>query len=512
MSAKTQAGEPRLPRSALAGLGVQTHTPGALASFKTFFVTELKLRWRQPQLPLTLVLFALLTAAYLPEEGASYVTLTVGGQRGVYNPAWVGLVTALFGALIFSLPAFWMVRGLIDRDVRRGTWDLLSSSGVPLQPLLLARWASNTVYLCGLWAAVVLTSLPLLLIRSEAPGAQWWGLGTAFLTLTVPTLALVSAAATAGESLKRLRGGLGSALWVGLWLCLVIGVLSNQPVLDPTGVNAALQQVWTQMSGQPTLKGAEISLGFKPTEQPTAHFIWNGLQFTGAFLITRLAWVLGAAALVVLSARFFQEPASALVGMGKVQEPRRRRFTRLSRFLPALSSLEWSLAWQAVPLWWKLGGVGLWAAGALTDHKALPLLVALPALTTLVALSREARLDELLRTTGVTARLHASRFMLGLVCVLLPMTGIVFRTQSAADLLTVLSSATLLTGLAALLHRVGLRPMSSQLLLLTLWYVGPFQHTPVLDILQPGRWPGVLLTGLLLMALSLWPARNQRQQ
>ena len=84
--------------------------------------------------------------------------------------------------------------------------------------------------------------------------------------------------------------------------------------------------------------------------------------------------------------------------------------------------------------------------------------------------------------------------------------------RPAGALEPVLSSATLLTGLAALLHRVGLRPMSSQLLLLTLWYVGPFQHTPVLDILQPGRWPGVLLTGLLLMALSLWPARNQRQQ
>jgi hypothetical protein len=64
----------------------------------------------------------------LPPHDASYVTLQMGGHRGIYNSAYVGTLVSMETTLILSLAGLYLVKNAMERDTRTGVGQILAST------------------------------------------------------------------------------------------------------------------------------------------------------------------------------------------------------------------------------------------------------------------------------------------------------------------------------------------------------------------------------------------------
>jgi len=480
---------------------------------------ELRLRRRTPGLPLLALLLVVLTAAYLPPASASYQTLSVYGQRGLYTSAWVGLVISVLGSVAFSLPAFLLVRGRTARDAGRRVLPLLLAS--PLRPatLLLSRWLAQTLYLWVLWGLVALTSLPLLLVRGEADGVQLFSLIVPTLLITAPTLALVSAVATVWDCLPALGGLGGSLAYLMLWAASVmLAILGPGSAPDPLGVRLPLLQVAQALapaSDAPpavSLGSVDLNVGVVPAPvrsagQPLAQQ-WSGLTWNTLWILSRLGWLPVSALLVWLGAQAFRAPRLALHASVR---PSSARLSRLPGWAKApglrVALTEVRLATGSIPRWLPWVSVGLWLVGWTTPSTdALLLIVGVPLACQLVTLPRRTGMADLLSSAARqdvagTGGLSLARTRLMALVLLLPASSALLRHLSLGELAPaagLLASVLLTLTLLLLLEQLEVQALNMEIGLLLLWYAGPFNRLEALDSSSPAHWPLVLGVALLL--------------
>ncbi|NIV39047.1 MAG: hypothetical protein GWN58_59405, partial [Anaerolineae bacterium] len=86
---------------------------------------------------------------------------------------------------------------------------------------VVGKWLSNVAVLVVIVGTMALAAGAMQLIRGEEMRLQLGALLAPFLWLTLPPLFLVAALAILFETLPRLRGGLGNALYALAWLALL---------------------------------------------------------------------------------------------------------------------------------------------------------------------------------------------------------------------------------------------------------------------------------------------------
>ncbi|MCC6191297.1 MAG: hypothetical protein IT318_19925 [Anaerolineales bacterium] len=253
---------------------------------------------------------------FVPPAGASYAAMALGDYRGVYNSAWVGTMVAIMTSLFLTLAGFYLVKDAVERDERTGVGQILAAT--PLSKLLyvLGKALSNFAVLAAMAAVLAVAALAMQLIRAEDARVDLWALGSPFVLIVLPPLAMVAALAVLFETVRFLRGGFGNISYFFLWIAVIVAgaILPSQgesgprPVNDLLGINIPLAQMTAAAkAAYPAYDGA-VTVGISAVETGALAmqtFEWAGMAWTPAQAAGRLLWVGAAVGVALLAAVFF---------------------------------------------------------------------------------------------------------------------------------------------------------------------------------------------------------------
>ena len=148
---------------------------------------------------------------------AGYVRLTIHGQRGVFNSAWVGTLTAVTVGSLLPLVGFYLVKNSVDRDRRTGVGEILAATPLPNAVYTLSKALSNFVLLASIPALLAIGAAITQLLAHEESHVELASLLAPMVLLALPPVAITAALAVLFETVTWLRGTLGNVVFFFLW-------------------------------------------------------------------------------------------------------------------------------------------------------------------------------------------------------------------------------------------------------------------------------------------------------
>jgi len=432
-------------------------------------VADFRERVRRPAYLLMLISAVGLGLVAVPAVDSHWSVLVIGGFRGRYTSAYVGMVTALTSALWLTLVGFYLVRDAVARDERTGVGQLIAASPMRTPAYLAAKLLSNVAVLASMTAVLAGTAVVLQLLRGESRTVDPVALLLPFALVALPMLVVTGAAALLFEATPVLRGGLGNVLWVFVWM---VGAIAGQSARAPFG-GLGLQRV-----SLPAGASQDVGFGLMYVDEPLRVFEWPGLRLSPAFLGGRVALVLVGLALALLPALWFHrfdrparpgrsfgpEPRTAYPGLPRT--PPRPGFT-----FPRLLAGEARILVAGAPLWWWLGAGALGLAGLAVPRGAVL------AAAWIWPVLLWSRLGTQPRSSGVAALLDAfasprrrvlAEYGAGVLLAAVLGLGPAVR---AADWLGAAAGALFIPALALLLGTLTGAPRAFQAVYTVLWYL-----------------------------------------
>ncbi len=516
---------------------------------------------------LAMLLFSVfLTYFFLPApDSVFYGNIVMGPARPAYTSAAVGTLVTLLMGEFFTLFAFYLVKGSIERDRRTGVGQVIATTPIRRAVYMLGKWLSNVAVVAAMVAVIILAAGMLQLVRGEDPRIDLWALAAPLIIILLPALVLVCALAVLFESINLLRGGVGNVVYFAVLILLL-----SLPV-DFEGINILYPSLYqacaAQYSGCITVRQIDLSGAFAGLPV----FIYPGLSWTVPVIAGRLLFV-AAGGLIALAAalpfhrfdparaeeswlsRLFKRIRQAAVGFVTVDEktvPSDQSFeTNQGEALaapitpPVLTSLphtaqigagkwqnfisvllaEFRLAFKGVRWWWFALALALVLAGLAVQAEyvllvVLPLAWIWPLMIWSGMGSREARhgVEQLVFSTPhPLARQLLAAWLVGVLVALGMASGVMLRLAFLGQwqaLPPILAGALFVPTLAL---AAGCWTGGSKLFeagYLFIWYMATVHGVPVLDFM--GRIPAARASGMpwvfaglaLLLAASAFAAR-----
>lgn len=294
---------------------------------------------------------------------AGNVRLTIHGQRGVFNSAWIGTLMALSVGSLLSLIGFYLVKNTLDGDRRTGVGEILAATPMSRAAYTLGKALSNFSLLASILVlCAVAAGITQLLAREEAR-LDLVALLLPMAALAAPPVALAAALAVLFEAIAWLRGSLGNVIFFFLWIGL-LSLSAIGPGVDPLGFQLVESSYARQLPAPAGAAAGErggISLNIGPggpagdaesagpgtgsagaaaaakaagsqAGAPAARaprpplpsgVHWRGIDWTAAVVAPRLGWLGIAFAIAFMAALPFSRFDPAREG-GKTRRPSRR--------------------------------------------------------------------------------------------------------------------------------------------------------------------------------------------
>ena len=252
---------------------------------------------------------------------ADQITLQLDKYRGVDNSAWVGSVIALVASVWLSLVGFYIVKNSIQRDRQTRVGQILATTPISKTFYTFSKALSNFAVLASMVLVLALTALVFHLFHRADPHIDLVALFSPILIFGLGAVAVTAALAILFESLPVLRGGVGNIIYFFVWILLIVLAVIGQerftahhqmsPFTDYTGITSMLSQMQNQVHvlDPQYSDGAQFDVG--NLNPPTKTFLWTGLKWTPALLLSRAMLFAIAAALALLAAVFFDRFDSA---------------------------------------------------------------------------------------------------------------------------------------------------------------------------------------------------------
>ncbi|MFI2185744.1 hypothetical protein [Streptomyces sioyaensis] len=262
-------------------------------------------RIRRPAYAVILAAAVALGYVAVPAADSSWVILQIGDRRGVYNSAYVGMATALAGALWISLGGFYLVRNSLERDRRTRVGQLLAATPLRTWEYLAGKFLSNLLLLSSMLGVLAVTAVVMQLAHGESYAVDPLALCGPFVLIALPLVAVTAAFALLFEALPLLRTGLGNAVWFCGWLVLATAGQGPGLPFDGLGVHSVVRSMGAELAAQHLDAHGAFSLGLTYLEAPLGRFTWHGFTPTAGYVLGRAALLLLAVALAVLPALWF---------------------------------------------------------------------------------------------------------------------------------------------------------------------------------------------------------------
>jgi len=440
-----------------------------------------------------LVLAFALAAGYWFVPERDYVTVDLGGYRGIYNSAWMGAMAALLCVLLIWFVGFFVVRGSLVREARFGVAELVAATPVRTAAFVAGKWLSNVALLAAIAALMFVAAAAMQYVRAEDRRVDPVVYAQAYLGLVVPVCALVGAAALLFDAIRPLRGIAGGVVWFfgGTGLIIASGTLAQRlmspEAADPLGFAIALTSMAAALhAAVPAAHTSDVSIGVVSIAGPMRTFVFGGIAWTPEMAAGRATWAAGALIVVLLCTACFDRFRAERVGSARsTSEP---LAARLVRALPDVAGARLTraeigvlLADAGVP--WLAVYLGLAVAACVAPAQALVAIV-LPA-ALIWPLTRYAPLGTADRRFGVAPviaaapdagrRTVAARVAAGTIVAGIPLIGIVARHPSLAGVPVAAAALALLAG------SLSGTPRLFEALFIAFWYAG-INRVPGFDL------------------------------
>ncbi|MEV6981312.1 hypothetical protein AB0M95_08650 [Sphaerisporangium sp. NPDC051017] len=322
-----------------------------------------------------------------PARDTQWVIMNIGHYRGVYNSAYIGMATALAGALWLTLGGFYVVRNSVGHDRDVGVGELLAVTPLRTALYFAAKFLSSVLVLASMLGVLIVTALVVQIARGESTAIDPIALVTPFMLIALPMVMLTAAAALVFETIPLLRSGMGNIAWFFIWLVIVLGGQAPQAPFGGMGTHAVVTSMRAEMATQGIEhEGQEFSLGLTYLDRPLKTFDWSGFDITSGFVLDRLVLVAIAVLLALLPALWFtrfdpargtfrasapsQDPEVTASPGPSPERPVTAGRMRTTMTLPRaevrtgsttgrLVAGEVRILLQGVPLWWWLGTLAI---------------------------------------------------------------------------------------------------------------------------------------------------------
>ena len=483
-------------------------------------------------------LITLLFAMYFGYLAATgKVMLRVGDMRGVYNSAWIGALMSLVATTFLSLAGFYVVKNTIERDRATRVGEILASTPISKVLYLTGKWLSNFMVLGVMVAILGISGIAMQLWQGEDPHVNLWKLLAPFLLLALPAMALVAGVAVVFETISWLRGGFGNVAYFFLWTMGLAAPASAGAAGDTSPYDwAGLSLVWSSMRAESHAANNSFSFSLDVGSFNFVHstFLWNGIAWTAGMILSRIAWIGFALALVAFSALLFDrfDPARGrLLENRRVASPEVLAEAEYRGAAPApvvtltplgpapahfrfgaMLAAELRLMLKGQKWWWYAGAVVLVALsaalpGAQARGVALSVAWIWPVLmwsTMGVRESRDRTSQLLFSAPHPIARQLPAVWCAGVVLALITGSGFAMRLVLGGNwrgLLAWLIGAAFIPTFALALGVWSGTSKPFEILYTLLWYVGPMHATVPLDF--AGSAPATAFTRDPLVYLAL---------
>jgi hypothetical protein len=293
---------------------------------------------------------------------AGNVRLSIHGQRGVYNSAWIGTLMALSVGSLLSLIGFYLVKNTLDGDRRTGVGEILAATPLSRAAYTVGKALSNFSLLASILVLCAVAAGITQVLAREESRLDLVALLLPMAALAAPPVALAAAMAVLFEAIAWLRGSLGNVIFFFLWIGW-LSLAAIGPGVDPLGFQLVESSYARQLpapAGAAAAARGGISLNIGPAEPagaderagpetgsvmaPTAAkgagsqpgtpaaraprpplrsgVRWRGIDWTAAVVARRLAWLGIAFAIALLAALPFSRFDPAREG-GRKPRPSR---------------------------------------------------------------------------------------------------------------------------------------------------------------------------------------------
>ena len=261
---------------------------------------------------ITLAITIYAAYSFVPPPSAQYTTLNVVGYKGVYNSAWVGHVSAMMTSIMLSLYGFFLVNGGIKKDIDTEVGLIVATTPITNFGYLLSKFLSNFFVLMTIAGCTFAVSIVMFFVRTNGYPFILGDFVWPYLLFAIPAMFTVSALSVVAEVFLGTRSILQYILFF-LFFSIIMSNVVNQRnnvsavFMDPFGTITMTNSIKDKVETQYHVKIEAINLGytFHNKTQPFKTFVWNGISWTGVFLLSRVLWIGLAFGLVYFSSFFF---------------------------------------------------------------------------------------------------------------------------------------------------------------------------------------------------------------
>ena len=261
------------------------------------------------------------------------VTLQLDKYRGVNNSAWLGSVIGLVGSVWLTLVGFYIVKNAIQRDRQTRVGQILATTPIGKSFYTLSKSLSNFAVLAAMVLVLALAAPIIQLSQGTDPHIDLFALISPVLLFGLSAVAVTAALAVLFESLPVLRAGVGNIFYFFLWTALlafgavttVKGASNHElhPFTDFTGIVSVLTQMQNQVHSLDPQYNDSANFSIGGLHSTTETFLWTGLHWTPALVLSRVTLFALAAVLALLAALFFDRFDPARASWFTARKPKR---------------------------------------------------------------------------------------------------------------------------------------------------------------------------------------------
>ena len=248
----------------------------------------------------------------VPTSRDNYNVFVIGGMRGVYNSAYLGVLASAGSAVILFLAGFYLLRSQITEDRELKIGQIIASKSISKQRYVFSKVISNFLVLILMESVFLISIMVIQFIRGEDMYFSLMGYIWPLLEITLPFLLVLASLTVLFDTIPFLRGIIGNIVFFTLWNILVIlsYEYTHRPMLDLLGISRITTAI-TQgaVSANPDIDANkflnDVNFGLNIGTNELPAFVWNGLEIIPSFVVTRIIWIGIAVGIILLSSLAF---------------------------------------------------------------------------------------------------------------------------------------------------------------------------------------------------------------
>ncbi|MES2298000.1 MAG: hypothetical protein V4582_13220 [Pseudomonadota bacterium] len=190
-------------------------------ALRALVLNDVRLRLRR--LSTLVVLLAVIGViwAVIPAPASGNALMANGNARVLNTSSALALGSGTWASFLFSLAAFYLVRGRMAEDIRSGIGGVIGATQTSNTVFLVSRWLGGVAYMLALLFVFMGAVLVLHLLRAEGPIQLWVYLQAYALTL-LPMVFFTVSCAVLFDSVPALMGKGGDVLYFFLWFAQLL--------------------------------------------------------------------------------------------------------------------------------------------------------------------------------------------------------------------------------------------------------------------------------------------------